>query len=509
MLLLVDVRSVFLLAFPSPYLFAAHLFPSYSEKNFADDGNARKKTVLSPIPVESPPGRVRYVQLLFLKRGDRMQQKTKNRLPAFFPAMNSTSSKAPGSAAPKSPKPGELDNQARLLLLVNGLFIAAGALSGTFVNVYLWKVKSQFAPIAWFTFATHLAGALTFWLAGAYVKQFNKMNILRAGMAGSALFYLLVLLAGPQAVSYAVWLGLVQGMAVGFFWLAFNVVYFEITGPDNRDRFNGWAGLLASVGGMLAPWLSGWLISRLPGNNGYRLIFALSLALFVVGGIISFFLKKRQSEGTYSWGFSFRCLREEPKWRLAAAALAAQGMREGVFGFIIGLFVYIATKSEMTLGNFWLITSAVGLLSYYVAAKWYAPRYRKWGMLTGAVMMSGILLLFFWQVSYTTLLAFGIVVSLAYPLFSMPMISTVFDLIGTNEQSAKNRVEYVVLREFALDVGRLVGISLFLLVTAISVSASTLNWLVFAIGTGPVLAWLCMKSLFPWPGTGDAKQSRT
>lgn len=89
------------------------------------------------------------------------------------------------------------------------------------------------------------------------------------------------------------------------------------------------------------------------------------------------------------------------------------------------------------------------------------------------------------------------------------MISTVFDLIGTNEQSAKNRVEYVVLREFALDVGRLVGISLFLLVTAISVSASTLNWLVFAIGTGPVLAWLCMKSLFPWPGTGDAKQSRT
>lgn len=437
-----------------------------------------------------------------------MQQRTKNRLPSLFQPQNNGFVKSAGTASfeHEQHKPGELDSQARLLLLVNGLFIAASSLSGTFVNVYLWKVKSQFAPIAWFTFATHLAGALTFWIAGAYVKRFNKMNILRAGMAGSALFYMLVLLAGPAAISYAVPLGLVQGMAVGFFWLAFNVVYFEITEPDNRDRFNGWAGLLASLGGMLAPWLSGWLISRLPGSSGYRLIFALSLALFVVGGIISFFLKKRQSEGMYAWGFSFRCLREEPKWRWASAALAAQGMREGVFGFLIGLFVYIATKSEMTLGNFWLITSAVGLFSYFAAAKWYAPGYRKWGMLIGAIVMSGILLLFFWQVSYVTLLVFGIAVSIAYPLFSMPMISTVFDLIGTNEQSARNRVEYVVLREFALDVGRLAGISLFLLVTSISVSSSTLNWLVFAIGTGPLIAWLCMTRLF---SSMNGKQSRT
>ncbi|RNB54643.1 MFS transporter [Brevibacillus gelatini] len=435
-----------------------------------------------------------------------MQQRTKNRLPSLFQPQNNGFVKSAGTASFEQHKPGELDSQARLLLLVNGLFIAASSLSGTFVNVYLWKVKSQFAPIAWFTFATHLAGALTFWIAGAYVKRFNKMNILRAGMAGSALFYMLVLLAGPAAISYAVPLGLVQGMAVGFFWLAFNVVYFEITEPDNRDRFNGWAGLLASLGGMLAPWLSGWLISRLPGSSGYRLIFALSLALFVVGGIISFFLKKRQSEGMYAWGFSFRCLREEPKWRWASAALAAQGMREGVFGFLIGLFVYIATKSEMTLGNFWLITSAVGLFSYFAAAKWYAPRYRKWGMLIGAIVMSGILLLFFWQVSYVTLLVFGIAVSIAYPLFSMPMISTVFDLIGTNEQSARNRVEYVVLREFALDVGRLAGISLFLLVTSISVSSFTLNWLVFAIGIGPLIAWLCMTRLF---SSMNGKQSRT
>lgn len=391
---------------------------------------------------------------------------------------------------------GTLDTQARLLLIVNVLFITAGALSGTFVNVYLWKVKSQFAPIAWFTFATYLASALTFWLAGAWVKRYNKMNALRLGMSISALFYLLVLLLGTKVVAYAALLGVVQGMANGFFWLSYNVVYFEITGPDNRDLFNGWAGLLASGGGMLAPWISGILISRMTDAKGYTLIFTLSLVLFVIGVVISFFLKKRQSEGDYHWTFAVRSLRRDADWRWAFAALAGQGLREGLFGFIIGLMVYIATKSEMTLGNYWLITSAVGIVSYFAVGKWLKPRYRRWGMFSGALVMTAAVTLFFWKVSYVTLLAFGVAVGLFYPFFSVPIISTVFDLIGTNEESARNRVEYVILREFGLDAGRLLGIVIFLIVTSFSTSPVTLNWLILVVGTGPLIAWFCMRPLF-------------
>ncbi len=426
-----------------------------------------------------------------------MHHKTKTGFPAILQNLRQTGKNRvhPDNKEHKRGH-GQLDAQAKLLLFVNLLFITAGALSGTFVNVYLWKVKSQFAPIAWFTFATYLASALTFWLAGAWVKRFNKMNVLRAGMAVSALFYLLVLMLGTKVVAYSALIGLVQGMANGFFWLSFNVVYFEITERDNRDRFNGWAGLLASGGGMLAPWISGYLISRMTDVKGYTLIFTISLVLFVVGVVISFFLKKRQSQGDYAWSFAIHSLREDTNWRWAFGALAGQGLREGVFGFVIGLLVYIATKSEMTLGNYWLITSAVGLGSYYIVGKWLKPHYRKWGMFCGALVMSAVVSLFFWKVSYVTLLIFGVAVSLAYPLFSVPIISTVFDLIGTNEESAKNRVEYVVLREFGLDAGRLSGILIFLVVTSFSTSPATLNWLILLIGTGPLIAWFCMKRLF-------------
>ena len=103
--------------------------------------------------------------------------------------------------------------------------------------------------------------------------------------------------------------GGVQGIAGGLFWLSFNVVYFEVTGPEDRDLFNGWSGLLGSASSMLAPWISGLRLHELAmveAEGSYRWIFALSLIIFVIGIIVSFFLKKRKLSGSYSWFYGFR-----------------------------------------------------------------------------------------------------------------------------------------------------------------------------------------------------------
>lgn len=80
------------------------------------------------------------------------------------------------------------DPQAMLLLSVHGLFILSSALSGTFLNVYLWKSRQDYTMLGWFTIAQQVALGLTFWAAGKWVKEHNKMNALRLGIAVSGLF---------------------------------------------------------------------------------------------------------------------------------------------------------------------------------------------------------------------------------------------------------------------------------------------------------------------------------
>ncbi|MFD0712457.1 MFS transporter [Paenibacillus sp. GCM10027626] len=397
----------------------------------------------------------------------------------------------------RNPNSRALDRQAMLLLTVQGLYGIANALSGTFLPIYLWKASQSYGLIGWFNFVQYAVSGLTFWLAGKWVKEYNKMNSLRLGVALSGVFYFIVLLLGKTAVTYAYLLGAVNGIALGCFWLAYNVVYFEITEPGNRDRFNGWAGLLGSGAGIVVPWLSGTIITLSQGERGYSIIFTISAVIFVVAALLSFGLRKRDIEGRYDWKHGIKQLAERGNpWRKAVPALAAQGVREGVFMFLIGLLVFIATKNEQKLGNYSLITSLVALVSFFLIGKLLKPGRRRIAMIIGALTIAAAVTPLFWPLSYTTLLVFGISTSIFMPLYHIPMTSVVFDLIGRNEASAKHREEFVVLREAALTSGRLLGLAAYLIVLPFAGRyPQAVPWLLLAVGLFPVVGWFCIQSV--------------
>ncbi|WP_458462111.1 MFS transporter [Paenibacillus sp.] len=389
-----------------------------------------------------------------------------------------------------------LGRQSILLLGVNGLFALAGALSGTFLNVFLWKSRPDYAMLGWFTLSQQLAIGLTFWLAGKWVKEHNKMSALRLGTALSGLFYMVVLWAGSKAVDWIWPLGILLGCSLGLFWIAFNVVYFEITDRENRDLFNGWVGLLGSMTGIIGPWFSGLIITRMTDNTGYRLIFTVSLVIYVIAVIFSFFLKKRKLSGTYRWSEPWIQLsKPDSPWRTLALGLFAQGAREGVFAFLIALLVYLATAQEYKLGQFSLITSAVALVSYWAAGKWFKPQYRSRGMFIGALILLVVLIPLLWKVTYGTLLIMGIGSAVAMPLYVLPMISAGFDMMGTSGENVEKRVELVVLRELCLMLGRLFGLALFIVTVMNAPSLRMLTWLIIVLGAFPLIGWIFMHKL--------------
>lgn len=387
-----------------------------------------------------------------------------------------------------------LGRQAVLLLAVQAMYGAANALSGTFVPVYLWKASESFAVIGWFTLTQHLASILTFWVTGRWVKRYNKMNALRTGIVCSGLFYMSVLLLGPEAGRYIVPLGILAGLAAGFFWMAYNVVYFEITEPENRDRYNGWAGLLGSFAGMVAPWISGLVIGLSAGSSGYRIIFSVSLGVFGAAALLSFFLAKRKAGGRYEWLYGMKQLREPGNpWRSAVPSLMAQGMREGVFMFLLGLLVYFSTGKEQSLGSFTLWTSLVALVSFWLIGRRLRPGNRGKAMLAGASVVSVLTALLFIDVSYPVLLLLGIGTALFMPLYVIPMTSAVFDMIGASAESVKKREELIVLRESGLIAGRVTGLIIYLAVVAFTQSTAALTWLLLIVGAAPIAGWLFLR----------------
>ena len=120
-------------------------------------------------------------------------------------------------------------------------------------------------------------------------------------------------------------LGALLGTGWGFYWLAFNVLTFEITEPETRDFFNGYMGVLSSGAGMLGPISAGFIISRLQQSFGYTVVFGISLTLFSVAVLLSFLLKRRPAHGKYCF---IRILQERKNnfnWRLLHMPISSKG----------------------------------------------------------------------------------------------------------------------------------------------------------------------------------------
>lgn len=310
----------------------------------------------------------------------------------------------------------EITKDLIFLLIIGGLYSLSIALSNTFVNVYIWKQTEDFFQIAIYNLTVVIFQPLTFILAGKMAKKVDRMIVFRIGIIFLAVFYVTVLITGTNANRFLILLGAILGIGYGFYWLAFNVLTFEITEPETRDFFNGFLGVLNSVGGMIGPLLAGVIISRLTGFIGYTIIFIISLGLFALATFLSFFMSKRPAEGNYYFIKILHERKRNKNWRLVTNASFFQGIREGLFAFVINIYVYIATGSEMALGTFAFVNSFVSFITYYFASRYIKYQYRNRAMLIGGIILFSSVFLIIIKVTYPLLLIYSAMIAFAYPI---------------------------------------------------------------------------------------------
>ncbi|ALC89927.1 hypothetical protein AM500_09160 [Bacillus sp. FJAT-18017] len=356
----------------------------------------------------------------------------------------------------------EVTKDLKLLLILGGLYSLSVALSNTFVNIYLWKQSGNFATLSLYNLSIVILQPLTFILAGRWAKKVDRVIVLRIGVIFLALFYLAVLATGTGASEFLFLLGGLLGIGYGFYWLAFNVLTFEITEPETRDFFNGFLGILSSAGGMVGPIASGFIITRVVNFNGYMIVFGLSLALFSLAVFLSFFLKPRPSSGKYSVADVFKERGRNRNWKLVTNAHFFQGLREGTFVFVISVYVFLSTGSELSLGTFGLINSGVSFLAYYFASRLIKKQRRKKAILLGGLILFASVFLLVYQVNFQKMLLYGSIIAVAYPILLVPYVSITYDVIGRSRNAAEMRIEYIVVREVFLNIGRIVSILVFL-----------------------------------------------
>ncbi|MFC0188182.1 MFS transporter [Fictibacillus aquaticus] len=389
---------------------------------------------------------------------------------------------------------GHITRSLILLLVIGGLFAMSTALSNTFVNIYLWRQSGEIMDIAFYNLSIVVAQPVAFVLSGKLAKIVDRVVIIRIGIVIFSMFYVSVLALGTHSADFLLLLGFLLGTGLGFYWLAFNVLTFEVTEPENRDFFNGFLGILTSLSGMLGPFSAGWIITRMDKSHGYQTIFSISLLLFLCGVVISFFLTRRKAEGRYDLAAAFSVRKENKDWKRLLSAHFFQGLREGTFVFIIVIWVFLSGDGELGLGFFGFAQSAVSFAGYYIVSRFLRREWRMKGIFYGGMILFLSPFLLLTPLSFPVLLGYGMLVSIAYPLLLVPYVSVTYDIIGRCRDAGEKRVEYIVVREFFLNGGRITSIVIFLLFLSV-MPEGRLPLLLPLLGSGHFLIYFCLKKI--------------
>lgn len=388
-----------------------------------------------------------------------------------------------------------VDRDLLFLLLIGGLYSLGIFLSNTFVNIYLWKQSGAYSTIAIYNLAVFLFQGATFVFAGRLAKKVDRIIVLRLGVMFLSLFFLGVLIIGDRASTFNFTLGSLLGIGYGLYWLAFNVLTFEITEPDTRDFFNGFLGVLESLGGMIGPALSGFIIAKATDNIGYNIIFAVSFTLFLLAVGCSFLIKKRPAKGQFHFKLILSERKENPNWKRILHAHFFQGLREGIFLFVISIWVFIVTGSEFSLGMFNLILSGLSFLFYFLTTKFVHAQLRKHSILIGALILYFSIFIILFQVSYPKLLIYAILIGIAYPLINVPYVSLTYDVIGKARYAKELRIEYIVVRELFVNIGRVFSIIVFIISIYLVDAEKVIPYLLLIFGAGHIIIYFYLKHI--------------
>ncbi|OAS85063.1 MULTISPECIES: MFS transporter [Metabacillus] len=382
-----------------------------------------------------------------------------------------------------------------LLLVIGGLYSLSISLSNTFVNVYLWKQSGEFIDLGIYNLSIVIMQPITFIFAGRLAKKIDRVVVLRLGVIFLAIFFMSVLIIGGSAAKFIILLGGTLGIGYGFYWLAFNVLTFEITEPETRDFFNGFLGIMNSTAGMVGPIIAGFIISRLKNFTGYTTIFSISLLLFSGAVVLSFFLKRRPAEGDYLFKRIFNERKRDRNWKMITSAHFFQGLREGTFAFVIGVFVFIATGSELALGKFGLVNSSAAFIAYFLATRIIKKTKRKMFILMGGIFLYLSIFVILFDLSYQRLLIYAVLIAFGYPMLFVPYASITYDVIGRAWNITKARIEYIVVKEIFLNSGRIVSILGFIVAVTLFNEKQSIPILLAIVGAGHLIIYFFVRNV--------------
>lgn len=385
-----------------------------------------------------------------------------------------------------------MDANEKRMIIINSIFSLCSNMASVFLNVFLYTYTGTLWSMALYTILRIGMFPIFFPIAGkiAYRKK-QYSTTLTLGLILFSFQLIFVLALEKYLGEYPILIyisALLFGMAEGFYYLSINTLNQLVTVPDNVGLYLGYVGMGQNAMNLIAPLIATFIIDHSSSDrNGYILIFQIVLCIYILLAFIASRITTKAAPVSFSIRKCFSFKDTRPSWKVTLTTSFLYGIHNSMSLILSGLMLYDALGSSGSLYSKLLaLFSIISILSFAIynkrnnlhnTMKIYLP--------SGFLMASATIIMVFFENMFG-----GIYYGLMNGACNAPYNNgyNILSMNVVNEFSHEENITgRVIAREIVLSFGRIVGMSLIILLSFIFKD----NYMLIAVPILSLFAIIC------------------
>lgn len=334
----------------------------------------------------------------------------------------------------------------------------------TFFVFYFFQVANyEVLPVAKYYITLYFFTGLGFFLIKSAMKRNERVPYFRIGISVQALYIALIMLLKENIVNWIFLVGLVQGMADGFYYYPKNILDSEKISNVGRQKYSGIVNTISKVIGIVVPIVLGTALTFLSYTDVGKVFFC----LFVIMFGLSFMIKEDyRPVKNFKLKEYLKLVKTNEDIKRATIVSFMSGLTysSGVMGTIITLLKINSFKTNLNLG---FVDSACAAMSLLIcvlfAIKIKDKHFKSILYVSGALSLGALVTLGIipntWTLIFYLFVRFSCV-----ELINLISQNKAMNLSNVKELKRELKVEYYLVRDLVYAISRCTGYAILILV---------------------------------------------
>lgn len=317
----------------------------------------------------------------------------------------------------------------------------AYSLISVFLPIYIFLLRNSLLDVLIFLFFTYISIIFLFPIVGKINSKFGNVHTILLSSPLMVIFFYILQNFDPLITGLPI-LGFLFALFQAFFWMPFHEEFSFISKSKEMGKELSLVRLTFSSAGIMAPFLGSLIIVLF----GFDLLFLVVLLIAIIGALPLLFSKEVKPKQKFNLKLAF-----SKKYRTLFLPFVGNGVISTSNEWLWPILMFLILGNFVEIGSFAMIINLFAVLVLiFLMAK--TDKINKEKLLKiGTIIFSLSIMIRAFIRTFLGVISVWSLGAISFIIFSVPFESKIYE-----KSKHLNKLEYFVVREWSISIGRLI-----------------------------------------------------